>query len=123
MLYLVVVYHLKYTLFANMSCLIYFFLCYEAIKIPLLSYFTIVCYHDIMIDILLSFIFNDISTFMGSLMPNLSLKIWHYLTHSWRDKRVHSLPSGISPKGYVIARLEFELTFYDVAIHHVAIGL
>ena len=47
----------------------------------------------------------------------LSEKKWYYLTHSWEDKGVHTFPMGICPKVNVIARLEFELAYYDSAIH------
>ena len=30
-----------------------------------------------------------------------------YLTHSWEDKGVHTIPNGICPKVNVIARLEY----------------
>ena len=39
-----------------------------------------------------------------------------YLTHSWEDKEVHIFPKGIYPKVNIIARLEFELAYYDVAV-------
>ena len=42
---------------------------------------------------------------------------WYYLTHSWKDKRVHTFPKGICPKVNVIARLEYELAYYDSAAH------
>ena len=54
-------------------------------------------------------LFNGISTFVGYLMPNLN--------HSWEDKGVHTFPQGICPKVNVIARLEYELVYYDSAIH------
>ena len=38
---------------------------------------------------------------------------WYYLTHSWEDKGVHTFPKGICPKVNVIARLEYELAYYD----------
>ena len=41
---------------------------------------------------------------------------WGYLTHNWEDKGVHSFPKGIFPKVNVIARLEFELAYYDSAV-------
>ena len=34
------------------------------------------------------------------------------------DKAVHAFPKGISLKVNIIAQLEFELTHYDVAVHH-----
>ena len=43
---------------------------------------------------------------------------WYYLTHSWKDKRVHAFLRGINPKVKVIAWLEFELVYYDVAVLH-----
>ena len=43
---------------------------------------------------------------------------WYYLIQSWRDKRVYAFPNVISPKVNVIAQLEFELTYYEVAIQH-----
>ena len=36
------------------------------------------------------------------------------------DKEVHIFPKGISPKGNIIAWLEFELAFYDVEDQHVS---
>ena len=42
---------------------------------------------------------------------------WYYLTHSWEDKGVHTFPKGIYPKVNVIAQLEYELTYYDSAVH------
>ena len=38
-------------------------------------------------------------------------------SHSWEDKGIHTFPNGICPKVNVIARLEFELTYYDSAVH------
>ena len=43
--------------------------------------------------------------------------LWYYLTHSWQDKRVHTYPKGICPKVNVIARLEYELAYYDSTVH------
>ena len=43
--------------------------------------------------------------------------MWYYLTDSWEDKEVHTFPKGICPKVNVIARLEFELAYYDSAVH------
>ena len=61
-------------------------------------------------------LFNGISTFVGYLMPKLfSLK--NYLTHYWEDKGVHTFPKGICPKVNVIARLEYELAYYDSVVH------
>ena len=37
-------------------------------------------------------------------------QLWYYLTFSWKDK-------GICPKVNVIARLEYELAYYDSAVH------
>ena len=34
-----------------------------------------------------------------------------------QDKGVHTFPNGICPKMNVIARLEYELAYYDSAIH------
>ena len=41
----------------------------------------------------------------------------YYLTYSWEDKGVHTFPKGICPKVNVIARLEYELPYYDSAVH------
>ena len=38
------------------------------------------------------------------------------------DKKVHVFPKGISPNMNVIARLEFELAYYDVAVHHISLS-
>ena len=35
-------------------------------------------------------------------------------------KRFHSFPKGISQKVNVIARLEFELVYYDIAVQYVS---
>ena len=43
---------------------------------------------------------------------------WYYLTHRWEDKGVHIFPKGICPKVNVIAQLEYELAYYDSAVHH-----
>ena len=32
------------------------------------------------------------------------------------DKRLHAFPKGISPKMNVIAPLEFEFAYYDIAV-------
>ena len=42
---------------------------------------------------------------------------WYYLTHSLEDKGVHTFPNGICPKVNVIVRLEYELAYYDFAVH------
>ena len=63
------------------------------------------------------FVFNGISTFVGYLIPKPFSKPF-YLTHSWEDKGVHNFPKGICPKVNVIARLEYELAYYDSAVHH-----
>ena len=47
----------------------------------------------------------------------LEEQYWYYLTHSWEDKGVHTFPKGICPKVNVIARLEYELAYYDSAVH------
>ena len=44
-------------------------------------------------------------------------KPFSYLTHSWEDKGVHTVPKGICPKVNIIARLENELAYYDSAVH------
>ena len=36
------------------------------------------------------------------------------------DKGVHAFPKGIRPKMNVIARREFEIAYFNVAIHHVS---
>ena len=58
--------------------------------------------------------------FLGYLMPKPLLREeqqWYYLTHSWEDKGVHTFPKGICPKVNVVARLEYELAYYDSAVH------
>ena len=47
----------------------------------------------------------------------LEEQLWYYLTHCLEDKGVHTFPKGICPKVNVIARLEFELAYYDSAVH------
>ena len=47
----------------------------------------------------------------------LKEQLWYYLTHSWKDTGVYIFPKGICPKVNVIARLEYELAYYDSAVH------
>ena len=42
---------------------------------------------------------------------------WYYLTHCWEDKWVHTFRKGICLRVNVIARLEFELVYYDFTLH------
>ena len=42
-------------------------------------------------------------------------KQWYYLTHKLGDKGVHSVPKSISPIVNVLARLEFELAYFEDA--------
>ena len=60
-------------------------------------------------------LFNGILTFMGDLIPKLSLlknssdTIWHI---PGRDKKVHNFPKGISPKMNVIGELYIYIYIY-----------
>ena len=66
-------------------------------------------------------LFNGISTFVGYLMPNLFSKKNSSGTIqpiAGKEKGVHTFPKGICPKVNVIARLEYELAYYDSAVHH-----
>ena len=47
----------------------------------------------------------------------LEEQLWYYLTHSWGDKGVHTFHKGICPKVNAKARLEYELAYYDFAVH------
>ena len=50
--------------------------------------------------------------------PRLKNLVRLLFTHSWREnKGVHTFPKGICPKVNVIARLEYELAYYDSAVH------
>ena len=65
-------------------------------------------------------LFNGISTLFRLFNAKAILleeQLWNYLTHTWEDKGVHTFPKGICPKVKVIARLEYELAFYDSAVH------
>ena len=42
----------------------------------------------------------------------------YYLTHILRNKKVHIIPKGISPKVNVRARLSFERAYFEAAIQH-----
>ena len=64
-------------------------------------------------------LFNGISTLFRLFNAKTILlegQSWYYLTHSWEDKGVHTFPNGICPKVNVIARLEYELAYYDSAV-------
>ena len=65
-------------------------------------------------------LFNGISTLFRLFNANAILleeQQRYYLTHIWEDKGVHTFPKGICPKVNVIARLEYELVYYDSAVH------
>ena len=63
-------------------------------------------------------LFNGISTLFRLFnVKAILLEEQYYLTHSWEDKGVHTFPKGICPKVNVIARLEYELAYYDSAVH------
>ena len=65
-------------------------------------------------------LFNGISTLFRLINAKAILleeQQWYYLTHSWEDKRVHTFLKGICPKVNAIARLEYELAYYDSAVH------
>ena len=64
--------------------------------------------------------FNGISIFLRLFTAKAILLVeqkWYYLTHSWEDNGVHTFLKGICPKVNVIARLEYELAYYDSAVH------
>ena len=66
------------------------------------------------------FRFNGISTFVRLFNAKAILleeQQWYYSTHSWEDKGVRTFPQGICPKVNLIAQLEFELAYYDSAVH------
>ena len=44
----------------------------------------------------------------------------HAKSHIWRHKRVHTFPVGICAKVNAIARLEFEITNFNVAVQYVS---
>ena len=65
-------------------------------------------------------LFNGISTLFRLFNAKAILleeHKWCYLTHSWEDKGVHIFPKGICPKVNVIARLEYELAYFDSAVN------
>ena len=65
-------------------------------------------------------LFNGISTLFRLFNAKAILleeQLWYYLTDSWEDKGVHTFPKGICPKVNVIARLEYELAYYDSVVH------
>ena len=41
----------------------------------------------------------------------------NYLTQSCEDKGVHTFPNGICRKVNIIARLEYEVVYYDLVVH------
>ena len=72
------------------------------------------------IDCWLVSLFNGISTLFRLFNAKailLEKQLWYYLTHSREDKRVNTIPKGICPKVNVIARLEYELAYYESAVH------
>ena len=76
-------------------------------------------YWRLFIDGLVS-LFNGISTLFMLFNAKAIFQeeqLWYYLTHSWEDKGVHTFPKSICPKGNVLARLVYELAYYDSAVH------
>ena len=67
------------------------------------------------------FSFDGVSTFVGYLISKLFLsKITVLLFNpELRKLGFHTRTNGISPRVNIIARVEFELTFYEVIIHHI----
>ena len=59
---------------------------------------------------------NDKPSFMGYLMTNLSVKKNIFRNFSSIAK-VRTFPNGIKPKVYIIARVEFELAYYDIVVY------
>ena len=60
-------------------------------------------------------LFNGISALVVYIMPKpISLK--NSSGTIWEDEKVHTFPKGICPKVNVIARLEYELAYYDSAV-------
>ena len=65
-------------------------------------------------------LFNGISTFVGFFNAKAILleeQSWYYLTHSWVVNGVHTFPKDICLKVNEIARLEYELAYYDSVVH------
>ena len=62
-------------------------------------------------------LFNGISNLFRLFNAKAILEEQYYLTHSWEDKGVHTVPKGIFPKVNIIALLENELAYYDSEIH------
>ena len=70
-------------------------------------------------EISISFFWWYISLFrlFNAKGTHLEEQEWYYLTYSWEDKGgVHTSPKSICPKVNVIARLDFELTYYDSTV-------
>ena len=59
-------------------------------------------------------LFNAIST------SPVEEQKWYHLTYNWENIVLHTFPKDKSPKGNIIARLEFELTYFEVAVKHVS---
>ena len=69
----------------------------------------------------LLYLFSGISNYGSYLIWNISFKKkqeWYYLSHSWESgiRRFPTFPKSLSPVLNVIARLEFELVYDDVAV-------
>ena len=94
-------------------------MCKQMIDIKLNNWYLIAMLESIQLFGLVT-LFNGISTLFRLFNAKAILleeQLWYYLTHSWEDKGVHTFPKGICPKVNVIARLEYELAYYDSAVH------
>ncbi len=66
-------------------------------------------------------LFNGISTLFRLFNAKAILleeQQGYYLTHSREDKGAHTFPKGICSKVDVIARLEFELAYFEAVVQH-----
>ena len=65
-------------------------------------------------------LFNGISTLCRLFTAKAILleeQSWYDLNHSWEDKGLHTFPKDICLKANVIAQLEYELAYYNSAVH------
>ena len=55
------------------------------------------------------------------LKPSLKKGSWDSIQPiAGEDKEVYTFPKGLSPKVNMIAPLEFELAYHDIAVQHVS---
>ena len=75
------------------------------------------------VSVFFFFFFFCLMAYKLSWIPKLSLEkkqSWNQWTHCLKNSRDHIFPKNICPKVFLLARIEFELSYDDIAAYHVS---